>query len=112
MMPSKKSFVPLGSGLLAQMHVGIDESGQQGRVAEIDDLGVSGNLDVAAHGLDFGSRHDHDAMLQQFAGQGIEQMRGFERDGTRRRGLRETPLRKEQCRNSEHSATRRHALTH
>lgn len=78
------------------MHMGVDEPGQQGGVAEIDDLCIVGNLHIAAHRLDLGARDHHHAVFDQLAGHGIEQACGLQHDGASGCGntLRETRLSK------------------
>ena len=99
--------IPVWAGLLRQMHMRIDEPRQQSGIAQIDHLRILGNLEVAAHRLDFGAGNDHHAVRDQLAGHGIEQTRRLQRDGSRRSRncIREARLHQEvresNCRNPE-----------
>ena len=75
-----------GAGMQEQMHVGVDQAGQQRGVAEIDDLRAGGMRDGRADGGDAIALDQDFAGRRDVAGFDVEQARGMQDDGAR--GLR------------------------
>ena len=64
-----------------EMHVRVDEAGEQRGVAEVDDLGAGRMVDRGADGADAVTFDEDFAGPEQRAGIDLEQARGVEDDG-------------------------------
>ncbi len=63
------------------MDVGVDEAGEQGGVAQVDDFGALGMVDRGADGADVVAFDQDFAGLEEGAGIDLEKARGVENDG-------------------------------
>ncbi len=85
----------LRAGMQEQMHVRVDETGEQRGVAEVDDVRALRMIDGCAHGLDALALDENLAGLKDVAGVHLEKTRGVEHDGGVGRGLRHAERREE-----------------
>ena len=96
----------LSAGMQEQMHVRVDQAGQQRGVAEVDDPCALRMVDRCADSADALALDQNLAGLEQVSGIDLEQARGVEHDGRcrgNRRLLRGRPTGKRQS----HGASRR-----
>ncbi len=78
-----------GAGVEEEVDVGVDQAGEQGGVAEVDDFGVRRARDFRADFVDAVALDEDFAGSGDAAGFDVEQARGVEDDGVgRRRGGR------------------------
>jgi hypothetical protein len=69
-----------------EMHVGVDQAGEQRDVAEVDDFGALRMVDRCADGANAVAFDQDFAGLEEGAGVDLEQARGVEDDGRSVRG--------------------------
>ena len=69
------------AGMQKEMHVRVDEAGEQRGVAQVDDFGALRMVDRRAHGANALALDEDFAGLEQGAGIDLEQARGVEDDG-------------------------------
>ena len=76
------------AGVQREMRVRVDEPGQQGRVAEIDDLGAGRHVDALADRGDMSTADEHRHSSAHFA-DAVEEASGAQGDDRLRRGSSE-----------------------
>ena len=79
----------LGAGMEEEMHVSVDETGEQRGITEVEDLRALRMLDGGSDFDDALTLHEDFAGRENFAGVDFEETRGVEHDGLRWRGLGE-----------------------
>ena len=75
-----ESLVKVGSPLVRQMGVGVDEARAEGGVAQVDHLGSVRNGEPCADGLDGFALDDHDGVGDEGVGLAVEQPGRLEND--------------------------------
>ena len=69
------------AGMEEEMDMGVDEAGEQSRVAEVDDLGVLRVIDGCAYSADAVALNENFAGAEEDAGINLKQACGVEDDG-------------------------------